>query len=164
MKITVLDANLSGNFEEDLRSGRLRAYDKDCVYVASATAISMIMDGKASVDGVSNNTPDMNTHSATARQVFDSIKRMRGIATVDATDAQSQPVKLSAYDSMKERLTNAWRVTDAGGAPRQRYGDPKEFEEQAKLSEEQRKTNEQASKSAQQKHKDELSNAWKKGA
>lgn len=157
MKLTVIDSNLSGNFEDDLKAGRIRAFSKDGSYVAPGEAVTLIMDGKDSVDGVSNNTPDMTQHGATARSVFDSIKRMRGIATVDAADATPEPKKLSAYDSHKEAIANAWK--DAGGAARQRYGDPEEFEQQAK----QRETNEKASKSALEKHKEEISNAWRTG-
>lgn len=140
MKLHVNRYDFTGDIATDLQGGLIEAFDDADKLMSVDDAINKLADG-AKVAGVSA------PNDESAKRVYDGVRRMRTfkIHSNDATpeskrqispyekhkqsinDAwkgeqpkqsnDSQPVKLPAYDSFKQRLADGWKLftDDEGG-------------------------------------------------
>lgn len=102
MNISVINENeLSGDFENDIKAGRLRAFDSDGTYIEPSKAMAQLNAKRHVLDGVSA------ASGTVAAAVWDSFKACFALPTLDAVPEPK--CRLSAYDAHKQRLANAWQ-------------------------------------------------------
>lgn len=105
MKIVIKDdATISGNIEQDLRSGALIAYSKDDHYIPPTKAITDILASHCAVSGVCTDSSEL------AASIFNSIRKFRGEPLKRAAN-DSKPEQQSTYDTYKDSLANKWKET-----------------------------------------------------
>ena len=99
MKLNVISEVLSYNLETDLANGSIVALDDNGNVIEAKAAHTQIIDGQLHVTGVQSDTGD------TARKVFDSVKRAKGLPTTDSDTPQR---KKTAYDTYKDKLSKEY--------------------------------------------------------
>ena len=112
MKLNVISEVLSYNLETDLANGSIVALDDNGNVIEAKAAHTQIIDGQLHVTGVQSDTGD------TARKVFDSVKRAKGLPTTDS-DSDTPQRKKTAYDTFKDKLSKEYmnNVEELAKAP-----------------------------------------------